>query len=460
MAIINGTAFSDTLNGTAGKDTIKGFGGNDVLTAGSGNDTLQGGDGRDYLHGNEGNDRLFGGKGTDNLYGGDGDDFIDPGKNTYFDWIDTGAGDDTVKFSAPVNKRAFYNLTHAGLSESVLIDISGVTGLGTVDKGANGTTTIINLNNALQSEGLRVLGTAFDDTIRVNPGDNGRIQIRDAGGSDSIVIGASDGEVALSYRSNSAGITADLGAKSISDGLGNTDVLSGPGHVTQFRATHHTDSITGSGADEVFQLFEGNDTLDGAGGNDWVNYGTSGSPEYAVVDLAAGKASIRYNGTDYHQTLMNIENVSGTYNGEDALFGNGKANIIKGRDGDDYLDGRRGKDKLYGEGDDDTLKGGGGVDLLDGGADDDILTGGAGRDTFVYTDGADRITDFKGGAKGDKLRLDDDLWGGLTLTKAKVLQEFASVVGDDTVFDFAGGDTLTLEDYTDIAGLKALIDIF
>lgn len=460
MANITGTIFNDYLLGSSEKDTIRGLSGNDMLFAEFGGDSLYGGRGRDQLYGNEDNNRIFGGAGSDDLFGDDGDDFLDPGGNSDFDLIAPGAGHDTVRFSAPASPAAFYGLSHSDLPGRTLqIHIDGMTGQGSVDKGADGITTIVNVANALNSGGLLVYASRFNDTIFVNPGDNGLIQITDTGGSDTIRVGASTGQVVLSYAGNSQGITADLGAKTISDGNGGTDTLSGPGHVTELFGSGHADSITGSSHDERFKASAGDDFVDGAGGTDWMDYGASAYNKYVVVDLLAEKASGFAGSLLFTHTLKNIENIRGSRVGEDELFGNGKANIIRGEDGDDYLDGRRGKDKLYGEGDDDTLKGGGAADLLDGGEDDDILTGGAGRDTFVYTDGADRITDFKGGARGDKLRLDDDLWGGLSLTRAKVL-EFASVVGGDTVFDFAGGDTLTLEDYTDIAGLKALIEIF
>ena len=81
--------------------------------------------------------------------------------------------------------------------------------------------------------------------------------------------------------------------------------------------------------------------------------------------------------------------------------------------------------------------------------------GGAGVDTFFFNKGADVITDFG----NDRLRLDDKLWGNTTLTKAEVL-DFATVVGADTVFDFGNGNTLTLENYTDIPGLESLLSIF
>jgi len=68
MAIVNGTAGSNTLNGSGGVDTIYGYAGNDKLHGLFGSDALFGGDGNDRLYGDAGNDSLTGGKGADNYY--------------------------------------------------------------------------------------------------------------------------------------------------------------------------------------------------------------------------------------------------------------------------------------------------------------------------------------------------------------------------------------------------------
>ena len=118
---------------------------------------------------------------------------------------------------------------------------------------------------------------------------------------------------------------------------------------------------------------------------------------------------------------------------------------------------------LLGGGGHDTLAGGKGNDILDGGngrdvlAGDhgnDVLTGGGGRDTFVFTEGRDRITDFS----KDLIHLDDALWSG-DISRKKVVRDFAEVVGDDLVFNFGGGDTLTIEDYTGIDDIYVYITV-
>lgn len=60
MAVVNGTAASETLSGTAAADTITGAGGNDKALMGGGNDVFvwNPGDGSDTVEGGVGNDTL------------------------------------------------------------------------------------------------------------------------------------------------------------------------------------------------------------------------------------------------------------------------------------------------------------------------------------------------------------------------------------------------------------------
>lgn len=64
--------------------------------------------------------------------------------------------------------------------------------------------------------------------------------------------------------------------------------------------------------------------------------------------------------------------------------------------------------------------------------------------------GADGLGDFTPGV--DLLILDAALWSG-TLTPAQAVGQFASVQGGDVVFDFGGGEVLTLEGLSS-AGLR------
>ncbi|NJK75964.1 MAG: calcium-binding protein [Microcoleus sp. SU_5_6] len=148
---------------------------------------------------------------------------------------------------------------------------------------------------------------------------------------------------------------------------------------------------------------------------------------------------------------------------DDAIYGAGGADTLKGLDGDDFLSGGSGNDKIYGGQDSDWLEGNSGNDLLVGHANDDgydyyevdTLTGGSGADTFSlvmdgpvleipYLDGLGEhayalITDFK--------KSDGD---AILMVGAKQDYEFVSGYygyGDDLVKDtkiFYDGDMVAV----------------
>ena len=78
---------------------------------------------------------------------------------------------------------------------------------------------------------------------------------------------------------------------------------------------------------------------------------------------------------------------------------------------------------------DNVLIGGSGADYLFGGDGADSLTGGAGKDFFIYTSGADVITDYTAG--------EDVISLGAAYT-------MAGLSGDNYVFNFGGESSLTV----------------
>jgi Ca2+-binding RTX toxin-like protein len=218
-------------------------------------------------------------------------------------------------------------------------------------------------------------------------------------------------------------------------GMGGWDTLHGRGG---------NDRLFGDDGNDVLLGGSGADRLDGGPGTDRAQYHTS---DHGVrVDMAYGG---RNTGDAAGDTLISIENLAGSHH-RDVLAGDAWSNRLLGLDGNDRLTGRGGDDRLSGRGGNDRLEGEDGRDILNGGNGNDLLIGGNDRDIFIFNQGADIIRDFGNG--NDRLRLDDKLWNG-TLTKAQVLA-FASQDGTNTTFDFGNGNTLVLENYTDIAGLE------
>ena len=101
-------------------------------------------------------------------------------------------------------------------------------------------------------------------------------------------------------------------------------------------------------------------------------------------------------------------------------------------------------DTLTGGAGNDRLFGGAGPDILIGGSGADFLNGGAGDDRFVYApgNGADLIFGFAAGAGTDD-RI--DLSAFQNITSLTDILGRATQAGSDTVIDFGGGDTLTLQ---------------
>lgn len=165
------------------------------------------------------------------------------------------------------------------------------------------------------------------------------------------------------------------------------------------------------------------------------------------VHLATGT----WNGLTFNHTLPSIEDIRGSRDYGDKLKGDGNDNNIRGMGGNDtVIGGGTGKD---------VLKGGG--DWLNGGSGNGyVMTGGKGQDTFVFFDGdgKDNVKDFTDDV--DILEFDSSLWGGGAMTAADLVTTYASLNGaGDVVFNFGGGDKLTLTGFSDLAALADDISI-
>lgn len=151
-----------------------------------------------------------------------------------------------------------------------------------------------------------------------------------------------------------------------------------------------------------------------------------------------------------------IENATGG-SGDDRLVGNIADNVLKGSVGRDTLLGNRGGDTLKGQLGADTIKGhkgrdlllgGNGNDTLLGGLHKDKLKGGNGNDTLYGQGGVDKFI-FTAGDDNDTIAdfTDDlDVIKVKNLGDADTVMAAATQVGADVVFDFGGGDTLTVLD--------------
>ena len=353
-----------------------------------------------------------------------------------------------------------------------IVSVSG--GAAGTSVSADGTRITYNVGTAFQS--LNTGQTATDVLTYV---------MRDAAGATSsasvsvTVAGAADPSLFLDGTSSNDVLIGSSGNDSLWGRLGHDTLLGGDGD----------DYLNGErpyDASEAFRAFfrpSDSDYIDGGDGIDTVDY--SDSLHGVTIDLRI-QEQVHRNG--HQDTLLNIENIIGSRNG-DTLYGNDGKNVIDGGGHIDNIHGFGGNDTLSGSnlyggaGDDlllgdlnssgidggdgidvirsiangfvnlrggagdDTIYSGPGPDSIDGGTGNDMLWGGTSTqflnlgDTYRFRDGdgQDVIGDF--GANASNLV---DLAGVSGITSFAVLSTHFSQVGADTVIALNGGDSITL----------------
>jgi Ca2+-binding RTX toxin-like protein len=449
MATISGTTNGDALNGTTGDDILNGMDGDDVLFGDAGNDTLNGGNGNDTLEGGAGNDTLDGGAGVNvatyahatsgvnvslavtgtQLTGGAGIDTLSNIQNlTGSAWSDTltgdananvldgGAGNDTLNGGGGDDTLKVASATDFGSSEGY----DGGTGTDTLD--INGAVDL-NLATIANVEKLFTHGAAIslraDQLDAFQDIDTGAVTIETWGIIDltgGIVsatefhLGSEDIELNLAGTSGSGHlIFGTAGTDTVTGGLG-ADTILGYGGA---------DVLNGDGGNDIIDAGAGDDTLNGGAGTDTADYSTDTLG--VVANLAAGTATGADIGND---TLTALENLNGG-SGNDALTGDGNANVLSGGSGNDVLVGGAGND---------TLDGGVGIDRADYSADTQGVTAnlatGSATGAAVGTDVLTAIEKLVGGSGAD------------LLTGNSVSTTLVGGGGNDVIVAGSGGGTL------------------
>ena len=335
----------------------------------------------------KGDRTIRGGSGPDRLYGGNGDDVLNPGDTNFgeLDAVYGSAGNDTIVYSDSGmygSQELYYTELETG---GIRVMVDGAANLATVDKGAAGTDTIVDIANPMNAGGsppyaggFSLQGTDFDDVFDVNPADGQWLGIEGEGGNDEFNIGP-DGLFTLAYWYAPSVVVVDLSeGKASNDGHGDIDTING--HPFGVNGSDFTDVLRGSDRNESFTGRSGNDTTDGGGGTDTLRFGTLiATVGNLHVDLEAGTATVTWDGNAFSYTLSNIENVVGE-SGDDTLRGNDDNNEIRGGAGNDTISGGAGDDELYGGDSDDVLNPGDNMDGID------YVYGSSGNDTIIYTD--------------------------------------------------------------------------
>lgn len=277
-----------------------------------------------------------------------------------------GQGSDTIDFTDVVD--TYTVLDYAGLAGPITVTIDAENETGSVVKAGVGTDSFIALGDGLEAGwntttgGLSFVGTNAGDTFTAAL-DEEWVEFVGGGGNDIYTLDLTDpGIVRLSFdryngQNATSGISVNLLTGSVADdGFGGADqinAIAGSGRL-EINATALTDTIIGSDARERFILLGGNDTLNGGGGNDLVRYDRSGISAVSV-DLEAGVATGSHQGTAFSHTLLNVESIRGSRNGQDTLTGSAADNQINAYGGNDLLTGGAGNDTIYGGAGTDTV---------------------------------------------------------------------------------------------------------
>lgn len=354
-----------------------------LIVGDNNNNTLVGTPEDDTIQGLGGNDVLIGGLGPDILDGGNGND------------------------------TASYQNATAGLTADLLTP-SNNTGEAAGD-------------SYISIERLR--GTAFNDVLRGNNGDN---SLDGAAGAD--VLNGRGGIDTASYGSSTAGVTVDLSnlANNTGDAAGDTYIS-----IENIAGSTFGDVLIGDAADNSFHGGAGGDLIDGRGGIDGVSYGGATSGITASFSNPAGNT-----GDAAGDSYISIENLVGSQF-DDILTGDGIANAINGQNGDDIISGLDGNDFLNGGGGNDTIDGGEGNDLLNGNDGNDILIGGNGSNGLDGGTGADIL---QGGAEFDVASY-SSASTGVTVDLSNIANNTGDAAGDtyfsiEEIFGSAFSDTL------------------
>lgn len=323
---------------------------------------------------------------------------------------------ETQNFASRSEHRFVTGVAYTDRNDNNFYDIGE--GVGSLKMSLAGTSAAMSTD----SPGGYALRSTLTGNVTVQVGTTTKVQMSLAGGN--VKLDVVDGNKLMAS-----------GSMTLVSGIATAELLGIQGHSLTGHGGNNT--LLGNAASNRLSGMAGDDVLEGRNGNDSL-FGGIGNDK-----LVGGTGRDSLKGED----------------GNDRIFGDDSDDFIFGGTGNDLLSGGAGNDLLFGELGNDTLSGGAGNDRLNGGGGVDVLTGASGADSFVMLNGngADRATDFHLG-EGDTLALDDALWSG-TLSAAEVVSRHARVVSGAVVFDFGGGDVLTLAGISSTAGLAGVIDI-
>lgn len=248
--------FDDVYTGSSGKDAIIGA---------NGEDTLSGAGGDDVIYGEGGNDILDGGTGSDEIYGGSGDDYIKAGNDFSYDYMDGGAGSDTVSY----------------MDVNYLLDIDLETGEVRIGGGfEDNLVNIENIDGATNAQNI-LLGDSNENLLT---GGNLNDELSGRGGNDTL-----EGLAGLDKLYGGSGNDELHGGDGNDELHGNDgdDILYGGNDHDELYGGAGNDTLVGGNGDDVLHGGSGEDRLIGGDGADvfkFTNIDVTGSATDDVIN--------------------------------------------------------------------------------------------------------------------------------------------------------------------------------
>ncbi|WP_428667601.1 beta strand repeat-containing protein [Reyranella sp.] len=421
--VAQGTSGNDTLTGNAFANAMYGEAGDDSMYGGDGTDTMYGGDGNDSMQGQNQNDFVYGGAGSDTLYGNAGDDYLEGGAGD--DYMQGGTNNDTFKYASGIDR--IYDQSGTDVLQIVAgYDLSDAAIVRRID----GPTGAYDLRVEFSSTNYVWIEEYFTGTTY---------------NVESLVFADATAVTLNALAYTLYGSAAADTAYGVSAGGISNDTMYGLGGNDNLDGGTGDDYLYGGEGDDKLLGGAGNDTINGGAGSDTLNGGTNidtltYSDAAAAITVSLGVTIAQNTGGAGTDTVSAFENLTGSaFN--DALTGDGNANVIQGGSSDDTIEGGAGNDTLDGgAGTGDTLKcasatsaitvslavataqvtGGAGTDtvsnfenvtgsayndvltgnvsnnVMDGGTGADTMTGGAGNDTYYVDNASDTVIETSG----------------------------------------------------------------
>lgn len=430
---VTGSSGDDTIIGDTRDNKLLGNAGADVLVGGAGWDIIDGGSDNDQIDGGDGWDTIVGAAGDDVLVGGSGADVFEVGPSDGVDVFD--GGDDWDSIYA------------------------------TADYTVIGASNIINVEeiDAQDHVGVRIAGTANNDTLNLSNAYVYGIELIDAGAGDDVVLGSFEADIiagsagndtlvggagidTLTYAAAGSGVVVSLTSiPAQATGGGGIDTISefenlvGSAFSDILAGSENNNQLTGGGGDDLIVAGAGNDTLDGGSGDDMLD----GGDGVDTVSYASSSAGITLDLSHVVATDTvgaGIDTLTGIENIEGSAF----ADTLSGDSGNNWLEGGSGNDTIQGSAGDDYLVGGEGADTVSY----ESASGGVsvrldGRTQDTVGAGIDTIREFEnliGSAFADTLAGD---WNTGNTVDGGDGDDLIKGTGDDILIGGTGTDTVS-----------------